>query len=84
MALLKALAGPDTASKACAAPLHQKRTMRLPRGTKPSKLIGEGSANAVFEFKVPRCNGAAHDAFGGETLPAPFAPSSPCPPRRHR
>lgn len=25
----------------------------LPKGTKPTRLVGEGAANAVFEFSVP-------------------------------
>ena len=29
---------------------------RLPSGTKPVRLVGEGAANAVFEIKVPRGN----------------------------
>lgn len=29
---------------------------RLPSGTKPIRLVGEGAANAVFEIKVPRGN----------------------------
>ena len=34
--------------------LRQSRLRRLPRGTRPVKLVGEGAANAVFELKIPR------------------------------
>lgn len=36
-------------------PQHQphRPISRLPRGTKPVRLVGEGAANAVFEIQVP-------------------------------
>lgn len=37
---------------------------RLPSGTKPVRLVGEGAANAVFEIKVPRGNEFKGGLFG--------------------
>ncbi|KAJ6446465.1 inositol-pentakisphosphate 2-kinase [Purpureocillium lavendulum] len=64
MALLQSLGGTDPASRPPADTLQQQRIRRLPRGTRPVRLIGEGSANAVFEFRVPRRNAGGYDFAG--------------------
>lgn len=43
---------------------HHRCVKRLPAGTKPVKLVGEGSANAVFEIKVPQRDRAGRDMKG--------------------
>lgn len=43
---------------------HHHCIKRLPAGTKPVKLVGEGSANAVFEIKVPQRDRAGRDMKG--------------------
>lgn len=65
--MIYALGGTDSATRPRADTLRQQRIRRLPRGTRPVRLIGEGSANAVFEFRVPRRNGGGYD-FSGECL----------------
>jgi inositol-pentakisphosphate 2-kinase len=39
---------------------HHKSLKVLPKGTRPVKFIGEGSANAVFEIKVPDAGRHGH------------------------
>ena len=48
------------------------RAKRLPPGTVPSKLVGEGAANAVFEIQLP--NGQTCPEIEGMN-PGPL----PCP-----
>ncbi|KYK60019.1 hypothetical protein DCS_01153 [Drechmeria coniospora] len=61
MALLKALAAADASRGTLQ---HHGRPKMLPRGTRPLKLVGEGSANAVFELKLPRHNGSVPEFHG--------------------
>ncbi|PNY27922.1 Inositol-pentakisphosphate 2-kinase [Tolypocladium capitatum] len=77
MALLQAL-GADPGLKGRAG-LRQSRVRRLPRGTRPIKLIGEGAANAVFEFKIPRHSCSDPD-FTGLLLRVAKVPSLNHPP----
>lgn len=63
-ALLKAMSGDlDLMARRGMYPGYP-HARRLPRGTQPVKLVGEGAANAVFEFKVPRRSGTGHDFKG--------------------
>lgn len=56
-----------TADAPSAGAMLHKHIKRLPPGSRPVKLVGEGAANAVFEMKVPR--GKASDAdFKGMIL----------------
>ncbi|KAK2591315.1 Inositol-pentakisphosphate 2-kinase [Conoideocrella luteorostrata] len=48
---------------------------RLPAGTKPVKLIGEGAANAVFEIKVPHIRDRGSGDFKGLLLRVAKVPS---------
>ncbi|POR34102.1 Inositol-pentakisphosphate 2-kinase [Tolypocladium paradoxum] len=77
MALLQAL-GADPGLKGRGS-LRQSRMRRLPRGTRPTKLIGEGAANAVFEFKIPRRSCSDPD-FTGLLLRVAKVPSLNHPP----
>lgn len=65
MAILKVL-GSEPCSTNCSGQ-HHHCIKRLPAGTKPVRLVGEGSANAVFEIKVPPRDRAGRD-FKGEIL----------------
>ncbi|PHH64663.1 hypothetical protein CDD81_4104 [Ophiocordyceps australis] len=47
---------------------HPRPIKRLPRGTKPVKLIGEGAANAVFQLKLPPHGKPASSDFTGLLL----------------
>lgn len=64
MAILKVL-GSEPCPMNCLGQHHHQCLKRLPSGTKPVKLVGEGSANAVFEIKVPPRDRAGRD-FKGE------------------
>lgn len=44
--------------------LYHQNIKTLPRGTKPVRFVGEGAANAVFEFQVPEGSGLAPDFKG--------------------
>lgn len=50
---------------------------RLPRGTRPIKLIGEGAANAVFELGVPE--GYPNPSEFQGLFPFPHFPFPPTP-----
>jgi hypothetical protein len=63
MAILKVLGCEPCSMNYSGPQYHSFR--RLPAGTKPIKLVGEGSANAVFEIKVPPRDRAGRD-FKGE------------------
>lgn len=43
---------------------NRESLKRLPPGTRPLKLIGEGAANAVFELGVPQGYPWAHEFKG--------------------
>lgn len=47
---------------------------RLPRGTRPLKLVGEGAANVVFELALPKESPSAHE-FKGTTSASPLSHS---------
>ncbi|KAG5925735.1 hypothetical protein E4U53_003235 [Claviceps sorghi] len=47
---------------------HHHCVKRLPAGTKPVRLVGEGAANAVFELKVPQRDRAGRDNLKGLLL----------------
>ncbi|KAK7430027.1 Inositol-pentakisphosphate 2-kinase [Neonectria magnoliae] len=53
---------------------------RLPRGTRPVKLIGEGAANAVFELALPEGYPSTSE-FKGWLLRVAKAPTNGAPPR---
>ncbi|KAK5990155.1 Inositol-pentakisphosphate 2-kinase [Cladobotryum mycophilum] len=53
---------------------RQPQVSRLPKGTKPVRLVGEGAANAVFEIKVPRSSRIS-DHFKGSLLRVAKVPS---------
>ncbi|KHN99451.1 Inositol-pentakisphosphate 2-kinase [Metarhizium album ARSEF 1941] len=72
MAMLKAL-GSEPCPMNCSGQ-HHHCLKRLPTGTKPVKLVGEGSANAVFEIKVPSRDRAGRD-FKGYLLRVAKVPS---------
>lgn len=47
----------------------------LPRGTRPVRFVGEGAANAVFEFRVPEASRLAPDFKGWHPpFPEPARP----------
>ncbi|UNI14264.1 Inositol-pentakisphosphate 2-kinase [Purpureocillium takamizusanense] len=79
MALLHALGDTELATKSRADTLSQQRIRRLPRGARPVRLIGEGSANAVFEFRLPRRNGGGCN-FSGLLLRVAKVPALGHPP----
>jgi inositol-pentakisphosphate 2-kinase len=43
---------------------NRETLKRLPMGTRPIKLIGEGAANVVFELDIPEGNKWANDFKG--------------------
>ncbi|EFY98743.1 inositol-pentakisphosphate 2-kinase [Metarhizium robertsii] len=73
MAILKVL-GSEPCPMNCLGQHHHQCLKRLPSGTKPVKLVGEGSANAVFEIKVPPRDRAGRD-FKGYLLRVAKVPS---------
>ncbi|KAG6024494.1 hypothetical protein E4U41_001777 [Claviceps citrina] len=64
MAILKVI-GSEPCLANCQCQHHHHCIKRLPAGTKPVKLVGEGAANAVFELKAPpQRDRAARDLKG--------------------
>lgn len=78
MAILKVIGSSESCLVNCQSQDHHG-TKRLPAGTKPVKLVGEGSANAVFEIKVPQRDRAGWD-FKGLLLRVAKVPSLGAPP----
>ncbi|TWU73719.1 hypothetical protein ED733_005200 [Metarhizium rileyi] len=72
MAILKVLGGEPCSINSSGQ--HHHCLKRLPTGTKPVKLVGEGSANAVFEIKVPPHDRAGR-SFKGYLLRVAKVPS---------
>lgn len=44
--------------------LYRENIKTLPKGTKLVRFVGEGAANAVFEFKVPEASRLGADFKG--------------------
>ncbi|KAG5976808.1 hypothetical protein E4U55_007214 [Claviceps digitariae] len=74
MAILKVISCEPCLAN-CQGQHHHHCIKRLPPGTKPVKLVGEGAANAVFELKIPQRDRPGRDSFKGLLLRVAKVPS---------
>lgn len=61
---LRAMTPAAATNRPLSCALLHRLIKRLPPGSKPVKLVGEGAANAVFEIKVPRSHASKEDFKG--------------------